>query len=202
MRAREAPDVLAVGVAAVLLRGVAGKRGRLALEVAPVERDVGLEGEVEVVPGDLITEDRRPLEGPQTLGRDDLVILVHVAEAGLEDGVRAPLLPEVDQELEDVLPALGKGTHLEVVHGQVRLRDAELCGRLPHLARERVGRKALGQRLRGDREGDVAHLRAGLDEARHRATAAELAVVGVRSEHERALESLDHARAAVGTRGV
>ena len=36
--AGEVPDVLGVGVAAVLLRGVAGERGRLALEVAPVER--------------------------------------------------------------------------------------------------------------------------------------------------------------------
>ena len=61
--------------------------------------------------------------------------------------------------------------------------------------RERVGREALRQRARGDREGDVAHLGALLDEARHRAAAAELAVVGVRREHERALPAPDHCAA-------
>ena len=37
------------------------------------------------------------------------------------------------------------------------------------------------------------HLHPGLDEPRHRAAAAELAVVGVRREHEHALPGLDHA---------
>ena len=60
----------------------------------------------------------------------------------LEDDVRPPLLPERDQQLEDVLAAIGERAHVEVVHGQVRLGDAELGGRLAHLARERVGREA------------------------------------------------------------
>ena len=62
------------------------------------------------------------------------------------------------------------------------------------LARERVGGEALRQRARGDRERDVAHLGARLDEPSHRAAAAELAVVGVGREHERALGHVaDHA---------
>ena len=50
-----------------------------------------------------------------------------------------------------------------------------------------------GQRPRRDRERDVADVGAALDEARHRPAAAELAVVGVRGEHEHALPGLDHA---------
>ena len=42
---------------------------------------------------------------------------------------------------------VGEGADLEVVHGQVRLGDAELGRRLAHLARQRVGREALRQRL-------------------------------------------------------
>ena len=63
----------------------------------------------------------------------------------------------------------------------------------PHLVGERVGREPLRERPRRDRERDVAHLAAGLHEPRHRAAAPELAVVGVRREHERALPGLDHA---------
>ena len=64
------------------------------------------------------------------------------------------------------------------------------------------GAKPCGQRPRRDREGDVAHLAAGVDEPRHRAAAAELAVVGVRREDERALEAVDHARKATSRSGV
>ena len=56
-----------------------------------------------------------------------------------------------------------------------------------------IGREAFGQGARGDRECDVADIRAGVDEPCHRSAAAELAVVGVRSEHERAFPGLDHA---------
>ena len=54
------------------------------------------------------------------------------------------------------------------------------------------GSKPGGKRTRRDREGDVANLAAALDEPRHRAAAAELAVVRVRREHERPLPGLDH----------
>ena len=57
------------------------------------------------------------------------------------------------------------------------------------------GGEALGQRAGGDREGHVPHLGAFLDQARHRAAAAELAVVGVRSEHERPLPAAGHGAA-------
>ena len=84
---------------------------------------------------------------------------------------------------------IGERAHVEVVHGQVLGRDAELRRRLAHLARQRVGREALGQRARRDRERDVAHVGAVLDEPGHRAAAAELAVIRVRREHERALDA-------------
>ena len=64
--------------------------------------------------------------------------------------------------------------------------------RLAHLARERVRLEAGRKRARRDRERDVAHLAAALDEPRHRPAAAELAVVRVRREHERVLPGLDH----------
>ena len=89
---------------------------------------------------------------------------------------------------------LGERPHVEVVDGQVLRRDAELGGRGGDLVPERVGREALGERAGRDRERDVAHLGALLDEPRHRAAAAELAVVGVRREDERALQRADHAR--------
>ena len=56
------------------------------------------------------------------------------------------------------------------------------------------GANPVGQRPRRDRERDVAHLAPLLDEARHRPTAAELPVVGVRREDERALETREHER--------
>ena len=69
--------------------------------------------------------------------------------------------------------------------------NTELGRRLAHLARERVRREALRQRAGRDRERDVPHLAAALDEPRHRAAAAELAVIGVRRQHERPPPLLD-----------
>ena len=83
-------------------------------------------------------------------------------------------------------------SYLEVVDVEVRVGDAELGGRLANLARERVRCEAFGQRLRGDRERDVPHLDALLDEPRHRSAAAELPVVGVRRENERAFGGTEH----------
>ena len=191
MRAGDVPDVLGVRVAAVLLRRVLLERGDLALDVRLLERDVPLVREVEVVPRDLVAEDRRALERAQAFLGDRLVILVHVVERRHEDDLRLPLLPQPDEQLEDVLPVLRERAHVEVVHRQLLRRDAELGRRLAHLARERVRREAVRQRPRGDRERDVAHLAARVDEPRHRAAAAELAVVGVRRQHERPLPGLD-----------
>ena len=77
------------------------------------------------------------------------------------------------------------------MHRQLLRRNAELGRRLAHLARERVRREAVRQRPRRDRERDVAHLAARVDEPRHRAAAAELAVVRVRRQHKRPLPVLD-----------
>src|SRR5215471_17096357 len=96
VRAGEVADVLGVRVAAVLLRGVPLEGGDLQLHVALLESDVPLVLEVEVVPRDLVAEDRRALEGAQALLGDGAVVLVHVVEAGLEDDVGLPLLPERD----------------------------------------------------------------------------------------------------------
>src|SRR5829696_380443 len=194
VRPRHVAHVLLVRVAAMLLRGVLPQRGDLAVDVALLERDVRLVREVEVVPRDLVAEDRRALEGAQALGGDRLVVLVDVVEGRLEDRVRLPLVPDLDQQLEDLLPVLGEGADVEVVDGETRLGDPELGRRLAHLPGERVRREALGQRAGRDREGDVAHVGAGVSEARHRAAAAELTVVGVRREHEHALPVREHRR--------
>ena len=93
VHAGEVPDVLGIGVAPVLLRGVARERRDLPLDVALLERDVGAVREVEVVPGDLVAEDRRPLEGAQALLGDRLVILVDVVVRRLEDDVRLATPP-------------------------------------------------------------------------------------------------------------
>ena len=58
--------------------------------------------------------------------------------------------------------------------------------------RERVGWEARRQRARGGRERDLAHVDALLDEPRHRPAGAELAVVGVRREHEGGADRVDH----------
>ena len=118
---------------------------------------------------------------------DRLVVLVDVVQRRLEDAVGLPVVPDLDQQLEDRLPVIGERAHVEVVHGQATRRDADLGRRLSHLARQGVGREAVRERPRRDRERDIAHLGARFDETRHRAAAAELAVVGVRREHERAL---------------
>ena len=64
------------------------------------------------------------------------------------------------------------------------------------------GAKPVGERARRDREGDVAHLAARLDEAGHRPAAAELPVVGVRREDERALEAREHGASLRGAHGL
>src|SRR5580765_2102938 len=110
----------------------------------------------------------------------------------LEDDVRLPFFPQSDEELEDVLPAIRKRSDVEVVDGELFLFDAELARRLAHLAGERVRLEPGRKRARRDRERDVTHLAAAVDEPRHRPAAAELAVIRVRREHERALPGLDH----------
>src|SRR5436853_7512807 len=66
--AGDVPDVFGVGVLPVLLRGVLLEGRDLPLDVRALEREVGLVVEVEVVPGDLVAEDGRPLEGAEALG--------------------------------------------------------------------------------------------------------------------------------------
>ena len=103
------------------------------------------------------------------------------------------------KQLEDLLPVIGERADVEVVHGEVPLPvRPDLGRRLLHLARKRVRGEALREPARRDRERDVAHVGAGLDEARHRAAAAELAVVGVRCEHERPFHAVDHSFRAAG----
>ena len=178
----------------MLLRRVTLQRRHLALDMRLLESDVRAVREVEVVPRDLVAEHRRPLERSQALLRDRLVILVDVVVRRLENGVRSQLLPQADQQLEDVLPPFRERADVEVVNAELRLRKPELGRRLAHLARERVGLETLRERAGRDRERDVVHLDPRLDEPRHRAAAAELAVVGMRREHEHALPALDQAR--------
>ena len=135
---------------------------------------------------------RRPSLG------DRPVILVDVVERRLEDAVGPPVVPDLDQQLEDLLAVVGERPHVEVVHGQLLGRNAELCGRLANLAGEGVRREPLRQRPGRDRERDVAHLGAGVDESHHRPATPELTVVGVRREHERTADALDHAVASAG----
>ena len=71
--------------------------------------EYALVGEVEVVPRDLVAEDRRPLEGAQALGGDHLVVLVDVVQARLEDGVRAATPPRARSAARGC-PGGGRGT--------------------------------------------------------------------------------------------
>src|SRR5579862_10701 len=202
VHARQIADVLLVRIAAVLLGRVVLERCHLQVDVLLLERDVPLVCEVEVVPRDLVAEDRRALEGAEALLGDRAVILVDVVEARLEDDVGLPLLPKRDEQLKDVLPPLGERPHVEVVDGERAFGNAELARRLTHLLRQRVGREARRQRARRDRERDVADVAAGLDEPRHRPATPELAVVRVRREDERSLPGLDHASIIADRRRV
>ena len=158
-----------------------------------LQRDVCLIGEVEVVPRNLVAEDRRSLERAHAFRGDHLVVLVNVVQARLEHRVGTPLFPQAHEQLENVLAVLREGADVEVVHDQVLRSDPELGGRLANLTGERVRRKAFGKGARRDGEGHIAHFGTVLDEARHRAAGAELPVVGVRGEHEHALPGADHA---------
>ena len=119
--AREVPDVLGVGVAPVLLRGVARERGDLALDVSLLERDVRAVREVEVVPGNLVAEDRRPLERAQALLRDRLVILD--GRRGARAGRRRPAsTPPTARRGARGCPGGARGRcDVEVVDGELRL---------------------------------------------------------------------------------
>ena len=192
MHASEIPDVLRVRITPVLLGGVARERGDLALDVPLLQRDIRAVGEIEVVPGNLVPENGRPLERTQALLRDRLVILVNVVMRGLEDDLGPPFLPEPDEELEDVLATLGERAYVEVVDRQTVLGNADLGRRFANFPRERVRLEAGGQRTGRDRERDVPHLASAVDEPRHRSTAAELAVVGMRREDERTVEAVEH----------
>src|SRR3954451_8504272 len=130
VHAGEVVDVLGVRVAAMLLRRVLLERGDLERDVPLLERDVPLVLEVEVVPRNLVAEDRRALEGAQSLLGDRAVVLVDVVKAWLEHDVRLPLLPECDEQLEDILAPLGERADVEVVHRERLGGDAELSRRL------------------------------------------------------------------------
>ena len=173
------------------LAGVAGQGLHLLLDVALLEPHVGLVREVEVVPGDLVGQHRGALEGAQALLGDGLVVLVQVDEGGHHHAVWAELLLEDDHLVEDVLAHGREGAHLEVVHLEVGLGDAENARRGADLVLEDVFREALRDALGGGAEGGVGDLDAVLDEARHGAAAAELAVVGVRRQHEHVVEAFD-----------
>jgi hypothetical protein len=69
--------------------------------------------------------------------------------------------------------------HVEVVRTSGATRGPELGRRLAHLRASHAGGTPVAA-ARRDRERDVAHLAALLDQTRRRAAAAELAVVGVR----------------------
>ena len=103
----------------MLLRRVLRERRDLSLDVRLLERDVGLVAEVEVVPRNLVAEDRRPLERAEPFLRNRLMILMHVVQRRLEDGVGLPVVPDLDQQLENLLPVLGERADVEVVDGQV-----------------------------------------------------------------------------------
>ena len=166
---------------------------------ALLERDVGAVRELEVVPRDLVAQDRRPLEGAEPFLRDRLVVLVDVVVGRLEDDVGTELLPHRDEQLQDVLPTLGERPHVEVVHREVRLRRcrARRSPRAPPGRACRVGTPAgaSGSRSRTRRSAPRTPC---LDEPCHRAPAPELAVVGVRREHERPAVAVDHATSIVG----
>ena len=83
-----------------------------------LEAHVGLVREVEVVPGDLVGEHGRALEGAQALFGDGLVVLVEVDQRRHEDAVGLELLLQHDHLFEDVLAHGGEGAHLEVVDPQ------------------------------------------------------------------------------------
>ena len=125
------------------------------------------------------------------------MILMNIAQTRHQHHVRRPLVAQLDEQLQNLLTVLGKGSDLEVVHAQLRLRDAEPGRRLLDLVRERVRREAFRERLGGDRERDVAHLSASVDESRHRPARAELAVICVRREHENPLPAFDHRAVAL-----
>ena len=59
-------------------------------------------------------------------------------------------------------------------------------------AEQRARLEAGRERTRRDREGDVPDLAPGLDQPCHRPAAPELAVVGMRGEHQRLLPALEH----------
>src|SRR5665647_847205 len=179
-RKGDVADVVLARVVAVALAGVAGKGLHLLLDVALLEPHVGLVREVEVVPGDLVGQHRGALEGAQALLGDGLVVLVQVDEGGHHHAVWVELLLEDDHLLEDVLAHGGEGAHLEVEDLEVALGDAEDARGGADLVLEDVFREALRDALGGRAEGGVGDLDAVLDEARHGAAAAELAVVGVR----------------------
>src|SRR5450830_1820571 len=162
-REGDVADVVLAGVVAVALALVAGQGLHLLLDVALLEPHVGLVREVEVVPGDLVGQHRGALEGAQALLGDGLEVLAHGRESA----------------------------HLEVVHLEVGLGDAENARRGADLVLEDVFREALRDALGGGAEGCVGDLDAVLDEARHGAAAAELAVVGVRRQHEHVVEAFD-----------
>ena len=62
---------------------------------------------------------------------DRLVILVDVVVRGLEDNVRLPFVPELDEKLEDVLATLGERAYVEVVAVAARTSRASVSGSKP-----------------------------------------------------------------------
>ena len=149
-------------------------------------------GEVEVVPRDLVAEDRRPLERAQALLRDRLVVLVDVVMRGLEDDVGTASPPRARRAARGC-PAAARGTSARrsrAPSGSARGCRARSSPRAPRGRACPAGSPPAASAWRSRRRRSGRRTR--LDEPRHRAAAAELAVVRVRREHERALPGLGH----------
>jgi hypothetical protein len=76
----------------------------LQLEVTLLQADEAGVLEADRVHRQLVTKQRRVLEGAQALLGDHLVVLVHVAEGREEDDLGLEPRPQLHELLEDLLP--------------------------------------------------------------------------------------------------
>ena len=158
-------------------------------DVPSIEMDKSGGGEGEIVPGELVSQDARVLEGPQPFLTDDLVVLMNIVGGREKDEVRRDSATNLDQAFQDVLTVLREVADGEAIYVQSICADTQDPVRFPDLRRQDILGESLRHRSLTDGEDHVMDPNPLFFELGQGAPAAQLTVISVGSQNENVLNT-------------